>query len=156
MWTKTYTIQTVNVWKQFLHEWSVAVFCISSLLKCIFYEKAVQSSKKGYTRDLKVLKESTALWCNHLGLHRWTTWQPSKPIPTMLPWDWNLTEQRQVSFGFNEIPFMGHVVRNEGLKLDPSKIKAIFKMELPKDKGGVERLRGAINYLSIPKLSVTD
>ena len=59
-------------------------------------------------------------------------------------------------FGFKEIPFMGHVVRNEGLKPYPSKIEAIFKMELPKDKGGVERLRGAVNYLSIPKLSVTD
>ena len=74
----------------------------------------------------------------------------------MLQWDWNLTEQRQVSFWIQRNPIHGHVVRNEGLKPDPSKIEAIFKMELPKDKGGVERLRGTVNYLSIPKLSVTD
>lgn len=44
---------------------------------------------------------------------------------------------------------------SEGLKPDPSKIEAILKMDPPKDKAGVERLRGTVNYLSrfLPKLS---
>ena len=50
---------------------------------------------------------------------------------------------------------MGHVVSNKGLKPDPSKVEAILKMEPPTDKGGVERLRGTVNYLSrfVPKLT---
>ena len=58
-------------------------------------------------------------------------------------------------FGLSEIPFMGHVVSNKGLKPDPSKVEAILKMEPPTDKAGVERLRGTLNYLSrfVPKLT---
>ena len=58
-------------------------------------------------------------------------------------------------FGLREIPFMGHVVSNTGLKPDPSKVEAVLKMEPPTDKTGVERLRGTVNYLSkfVPKLS---
>ena len=58
-------------------------------------------------------------------------------------------------FGLHEIPFMGHVVSNTGLKPDPSKIEAVVKMDAPTDKAGVERLRGTVNYLSkfVPKLS---
>nr|XP_058940983.1 uncharacterized protein K02A2.6-like [Pocillopora verrucosa] len=58
-------------------------------------------------------------------------------------------------FGLREIPFMGHVVSNKGLKNDPSKVEAILKMEPPTDKAGVERLRGTVNYLSrfVPKLT---
>ena len=58
-------------------------------------------------------------------------------------------------FRLSEIPFMGHVVSNKGLKPDPSKVEAILKMEPPTDKAGVERLRGTVNYLSrfVPKLT---
>ena len=58
-------------------------------------------------------------------------------------------------FGLSEIPFMGHVVSNKGLKPDPSNIEAILKMEPPTDKAGVERLRETVNYLSrfAPKLT---
>lgn len=57
-------------------------------------------------------------------------------------------------FGLQEIPLLGHVVSSSSLKLDPSKIKAVLKMELPIDKAGVERLRGTVSYLSnfVPKL----
>ena len=58
-------------------------------------------------------------------------------------------------FGLREISFMGHVVSSSGLKPDPSKIEAVLKIEPPKDKAGVERLRETVNYLSkfVPKLS---
>ena len=57
--------------------------------------------------------------------------------------------------GVSEIPFMGHVVTDEGLKPDPSKVEAVTKMEPPTDKQGVERLRGMVNHLSryVPRLS---
>lgn len=50
---------------------------------------------------------------------------------------------------------MGHVVSSEGFQPDPSKIEAILKMDLPKDKASVERLRSTVNYHSrfLPKLS---
>ena len=58
-------------------------------------------------------------------------------------------------FGLHEIPFMGHVISNTGLKPDTSKVEAVLKMEPPTDKAGLERLRGTVNYLSkfVPKLS---
>ena len=58
-------------------------------------------------------------------------------------------------FGLHEIPFMGHVVSNSGLKPHPSKVEAITKMEPPTDKAGVERLRRTVNYLSkfVPRLA---
>ena len=59
-------------------------------------------------------------------------------------------------FGLSEIPFMGHVVSNKGLKPDPSKVEAILKMEPPTDKAGVERLRGTVNYLSRFVSKLTD
>ena len=59
-------------------------------------------------------------------------------------------------FGLQEIPFMGHVVSNSGLKPDPSKIEAIVRMEPTTDKAGVERLRGTVNYLSRFVLKLSD
>ena len=57
--------------------------------------------------------------------------------------------------GVTEIPFMGHIVTDHGLKPDPTKIDAIVNMQPPTDKNGVERLRGMVNYLAkfLPKLS---
>ena len=54
---------------------------------------------------------------------------------------------------------MGRAVSSKGLKLGLTEIEAILKMDLPKDKGGVERLRGTEDYLLrfLPlKLSVHD
>ena len=49
----------------------------------------------------------------------------------------------------------GHVVSASGLKADPTKIKAILKMEAPTDVAAVECLRGMVTYLArcVPKLS---
>ena len=57
--------------------------------------------------------------------------------------------------GVKEIPFMGHLVTDHGLKPDPIKIEAVINMKPPTDKAGVERLRGMVNYLAkfVPKLS---
>jgi hypothetical protein len=58
-------------------------------------------------------------------------------------------------FGVPEIPFMGHIISSDGLKVDPSKVKAIVDMNAPSDKDGIDRLRGMVNYLSrfMPRLS---
>ena len=54
-----------------------------------------------------------------------------------------------------EVPFMGHLVTNEGLKPDPAKIEAIEHMEKPEDVAAVKRFIGFVNYLAkfLPKLS---
>ena len=58
-------------------------------------------------------------------------------------------------FKTDQLNFIGHTITNQGLKPDPSKIKAIVDMERPKDKEGVQRLLGMVTYLSkfLPKLS---
>ena len=57
--------------------------------------------------------------------------------------------------GVREIPFMGHLITDEGLKLDPAKVEAVTHMQPPTDKQGVERLRGMVNYLAryVPRLA---
>jgi hypothetical protein len=54
-----------------------------------------------------------------------------------------------------QIPFLGHLITNQGLKPDPEKVSAILKMPAPTDVQGVQRLVGFVNYLSrfLPSLS---
>ena len=54
-----------------------------------------------------------------------------------------------------EVPFLGHIVTDKGLKPDPSKIEAILKMPTPETRDDINRLRGMVNYLGrfLPSLS---
>ena len=54
-----------------------------------------------------------------------------------------------------EVPYIGHVLTPDGLKPDPSKIKAIVAMPTPSDKKAVQRVLGMITYLAkfLPNLS---
>lgn len=55
----------------------------------------------------------------------------------------------------NEVPYIGHVLTDKGLKPDPGKIQAMLEMPKPTDVAGVQRLIGFVNYLSkfLPRLS---
>lgn len=55
----------------------------------------------------------------------------------------------------NEVPFIGHLVTDSGLKPDPEKVRAVLEMPNPSDVAGVLRFVGFTNYLSkfIPNLS---
>ncbi|XP_019614733.1 PREDICTED: uncharacterized protein K02A2.6-like [Branchiostoma belcheri] len=54
-----------------------------------------------------------------------------------------------------EVPFHGHLITSQGLKVDPSKVTAVMKMPRPEDAQGVQRLIGFVTYLAkfLPKLS---
>lgn len=54
-----------------------------------------------------------------------------------------------------QVPFIGHLVTDTGLKPDPEKVKAVKEMPNPTDVAGVLRFAGFVNYLSkfIPQLS---
>ena len=54
-----------------------------------------------------------------------------------------------------EVPFIGHVATDKGLRVDPAKVRAISEMPAPTDKAGVQRLLGLAQYLSkfLPHLS---
>lgn len=54
-----------------------------------------------------------------------------------------------------EVKFIGHLITNKGLKMDPEKIRAVLEMPKPTDVSGVRRLVGFVTYLSkfLPKLS---
>ena len=68
----------------------------------------------------------------------------------------NLTlNQDKCLFGVPEVTYIGHILNSEGVKPDPTKVRAIKDMPAPIDKKGVERLLGTINYLAkfIPNMS---
>ena len=56
------------------------------------------------------------------------------------------------------VPYMDHIVSDQGLKPNSDKIKAIINMSTPQDKEGVRRFLGLIQYLSkfIPDLNDLD
>ncbi|KAJ8381193.1 hypothetical protein SKAU_G00019710 [Synaphobranchus kaupii] len=59
-------------------------------------------------------------------------------------------------FGVSEITFLGDKISAEGVQPDKTKVQAIHDMEKPKDKKGVQRALGMVNYLGrfIPNLAV--
>ena len=58
----------------------------------------------------------------------------------------------------SSIPYMGHIISDQGIEPDPEKVRAITGMPPPKDKEGVRRFLGLVHYLSryIPNLSKVD
>ena len=54
-----------------------------------------------------------------------------------------------------EIKFMGHLITDDGVKADESKVEAILNMPAPTDVHGVKRLCGMIQYLAkfLPNLA---
>lgn len=57
--------------------------------------------------------------------------------------------------GEAEIPFFGHILTKNGIKIDDEKTRAIKNMPRPTDCKAVQRFVGVINYLSkfLPRLS---
>ena len=61
----------------------------------------------------------------------------------------------KVRLRMREVPFIGHVATDKGLRADPAKIVAITEMPRPVDVAGVQRLLGMAQYLAkfLPNLS---
>ena len=55
----------------------------------------------------------------------------------------------------HQVPFIGHIASGEGLKVDPTKVRAVCEMPPPTDVVAVQRLLGFVQYLSkfLPHLS---
>ena len=54
----------------------------------------------------------------------------------------------KLDFKCSQVPFIGHLLSNEGVKPDPKKIEAIMNMETPTVVQGVQHLIGMVKYLS--------
>jgi hypothetical protein len=63
--------------------------------------------------------------------------------------------QNKLKLCITEVPCMGHIFSNQGLKIDPEKTKAVLEMPKPEDAEGVQRLNGFVNYLAkfLPSLA---
>ena len=55
----------------------------------------------------------------------------------------------------DEVAFMGYILTDEGVKIDPEKVKAIVEMPAPTSIEEVQRLNGFVNYLAkfLPQLA---
>ena len=55
----------------------------------------------------------------------------------------------------SQVLFIGHMATDQGLEVDPAKVRAIVEMPPPTDKLGVQRLLGLAQYLAkfLPHLS---
>ena len=51
-------------------------------------------------------------------------------------------------FKCSQVPFIGHLLTNEGLKPDPQKVEAICNMPRPEDVQAVQRFVNTVKYLS--------
>ena len=63
--------------------------------------------------------------------------------------------QKKCEFKMKEVKYLGHIISEEGIKIDPEKVADIINMPQPEDRAGVQRLLGSLNYLAkfIPNLS---
>lgn len=61
----------------------------------------------------------------------------------------------KMRLGLSEVPFIGHLLTADGVKLDPRKHDAINNMPKPSDAKGVLRFLGMVQYLAkfLPQLS---
>ena len=57
-----------------------------------------------------------------------------------------------------QVPYVGHLLTSEGLKIDHQKVKAVQEMPAPQSKEDVKRLLGFVQFLSryLPNLSTVD
>ena len=62
----------------------------------------------------------------------------------------------KILFRRKQVSYMGHIISSEGLRADPNKLKAINEMPPPKDKEGVQRVLGMINYMQKFAPNLTD
>ena len=49
-------------------------------------------------------------------------------------------------FWFNEVSFLGHIVLNEGIRVDPKKIEVVVKWKPPRNVTEVRSLLGLAGY----------
>lgn len=61
----------------------------------------------------------------------------------------------KVEFRVPEVRYVGHLITNSGIKVDPEKVRAIVDMPALKDVSGDERILGVVQYVAkfIPNLS---
>lgn len=45
------------------------------------------------------------------------------------------------------VTYLGYVISEDGLSVDPQKLNAIHEMPTPEDKAGVQRLLGMTNFV---------
>lgn len=48
--------------------------------------------------------------------------------------------KRKVEFRVPEVRYVGHLITNSGIKVDPEKVRAIVDMPAPRDVSGVKRI----------------
>ena len=57
-------------------------------------------------------------------------------------------QPNKLKFKLKELKFVGNILTANGMKADPDKVAAIVNMAPPKDKAGLLRFIGMVNYLS--------
>jgi hypothetical protein len=62
---------------------------------------------------------------------------------------------KKSNFGMQEGKFLGHIISKEGIKIDPNRVAAILKIDIPRRKKEVQSFLGRVNFLRrfIPNLA---
>lgn len=55
-------------------------------------------------------------------------------------------------FGVPQVTYLGHIISAKGISINMERVKAISEMSPPKDRKGVERILGTLNY--VPDMSM--
>lgn len=63
--------------------------------------------------------------------------------------------KNKCKFNVSEVKFVGHIITNNGVKIDNDKIESILKIPIPRNKKEVEKFLGLVTYVSkfLPGLS---
>lgn len=67
-----------------------------------------------------------------------------------------MEKARQVNAKFNKdkfqyyqsrVKFMGQIISQEGMEIDPERVDSLYKLHSPKDRNELQRILGSFNYV---------
>ena len=56
--------------------------------------------------------------------------------------------EEKTKLKMTEVPYIGHLLTRDGLRVDPKKVEAVKKMPEPEGAKAIQRLFGSVNYLA--------
>lgn len=60
---------------------------------------------------------------------------------------WYITNPKKSNFALEEGKLLGHIISEDGIKIDPNRVDAIQKIKIPRTKKEIQSFIGNINFL---------
>ena len=114
------------------------------------FQKHMKQLQEGL-EGVEIIMDDMLVWGENNGQHNERL---IKLLERLRAIDLQLNKDK-CKIGLTEIPYIGHLLSEQGVKPDPSKVDAIINMSGPTNKQDLQRFMGMLAYLSkfIPNMA---